>query len=230
MGILYKVIGIGAAISLQLVIGLTCIEIIAFRVPYYEKQYIKNQVFQAVEMEPEELLWVTEEMLLYLKDERDTLDMIATVGENQREFFNQREKQHMEDVKYLFIKAYQLRKVSIILFFSCVVFLVYRRIKWLHVLLKGIQWTTGILLGFIILLSAIIAINFTKAFTIFHEIFFSNDLWLLDYETDWLIRMVPESFFVDISVKIGSFILIVLFLQWIGTSFYSRHLNMKEKI
>ena len=29
----------------------------------------------------------------------------------------------------------------------------------------------------------------------FHKLFFNNDLWLLDYETDLMIRILPEEFF-----------------------------------
>lgn len=66
------------------------------------------------------------------------------------------------------------------------------------------------------LLGAFIASNFNQAFTAFHHLFFSNDLWLLDPEKDWLIRLLPEGFFFDMAaavftVFIGS-VLIVLSL------------------
>ena len=34
--------------------------------------------------------------------------------------------------------------------------------------------------------------NFNKVFVIFHEIFFTNDLWLFDARYDYMIRMLPE--------------------------------------
>ena len=45
--------------------------------------------------------------------------------------------------------------------------------------------------------------NFTAAFNRFHEIFFDNDLWILDPATDLLINIVPEGFFVDTALRIG---------------------------
>ena len=48
-----------------------------------------------------------------------------------------------------------------------------------------------------------ISTDFTRYFTIFHQIFFDNDLWILDPRTDLLINIVPEPFFVDTAARIG---------------------------
>ena len=41
--------------------------------------------------------------------------------------------------------------------------------------------------------------DFTRAFLWFHEMLFTNDLWLLNPATDLMIRMLPEAFFADIA-------------------------------
>ena len=53
------------------------------------------------------------------------------------------------------------------------------------------------------LLAGIISTDFSKYFIIFHKIFFTNDLWILDPATDLLINIVPEPFFVDTAVRIA---------------------------
>lgn len=53
---------------------------------------------------------------------------------------------------------------------------------------------TGLFFGLIAALAAIISTDFTKYFIMFHHIFFSNDLWILDPSTDMLINIVPEGF------------------------------------
>lgn len=45
--------------------------------------------------------------------------------------------------------------------------------------------------------------DFTKYFIMFHHIFFSNDLWILDPATDMLINIVPEGFFMDTAARIA---------------------------
>jgi len=45
--------------------------------------------------------------------------------------------------------------------------------------------------------------DFNRYFTLFHEIFFNNDLWLLNPATDLMINLVPEQFFFDTAITIG---------------------------
>ena len=46
-------------------------------------------------------------------------------------------------------------------------------------------------------------IDFDGAFTFFHRVLFSNDLWLLDERTDLLIRICPEEMFVAMGLRIA---------------------------
>jgi integral membrane protein (TIGR01906 family) len=50
-------------------------------------------------------------------------------------------------------------------------------------------------------------LDFDRAFTVFHMLFFPNDLWILDPSVDLLINMVPLGFFIDISIFIGGLLL-----------------------
>ena len=47
------------------------------------------------------------------------------------------------------------------------------------------------------------AVDFSSAFTFFHETLFTNDLWLLNPEIDLLLRLLPEQFFADIAATIA---------------------------
>ena len=65
--------------------------------------------------------------------------------------------------------------------------------------------------GFILLagiVAGLIALNFDRAFDIFHHLFFDNDHWILDPRVDLLINMVPQSFFVHIAIFIGLLLLL----------------------
>lgn len=52
------------------------------------------------------------------------------------------------------------------------------------------------------------AADFDRAFTLFHKILFTNDLWLLDPATDLLIRVCPESMFMHMGVRIALYSLL----------------------
>ena len=47
------------------------------------------------------------------------------------------------------------------------------------------------------------ASDFSRYFIMFHHIFFTNDLWILDPSTDMLINIVPEGFFMDTAARIA---------------------------
>ena len=47
----------------------------------------------------------------------------------------------------------------------------------------------------LVILGVIAAFGFTDAFVLFHRLMFRNDLWLLNPQTDLLIRLMPTAFF-----------------------------------
>ena len=68
------------------------------------------------------------------------------------------------------------------------------------------------LLAFILLvivLAGIISYNFTSFWIKFHQLLFTNDLWLLSPEESNLIKMVPEQFFISLITTIILHILIL---------------------
>ena len=84
----------------------------------------------------------------------------------------------------------------------------------MNILAKSYEYTLGATAVLFAILGFAIGMNFSECFTIFHEIFFDNDLWLFDARTDYMIRMLPEGFFFDMVVRIGVFfgILVILLL------------------
>ena len=47
------------------------------------------------------------------------------------------------------------------------------------------------------------ATDFDSAFTFFHHLLFTNDLWLLNPETDLLIRICPQEMFMQMGIRIA---------------------------
>lgn len=67
-----------------------------------------------------------------------------------------------------------------------------------------------------------VALDFDKAFVIFHNIVFRNDYWIFDYTTDPVIRILPESFFMHCFVLI---VLLVIGISFILTLIYKRKMK-----
>ena len=197
-------LGLICAFGLMIVFLITSVEAVAYWTPhYYENEYTRYQVADDVHMEMDDLLYVTDEMMAYLRGSRDDLNIDTVVDGTPREFFNAREKAHMADVRNLFLGGLALRRLCLFLAAASVALLALFKVPLKHLLPRMLCAGTVLFLGVTALLAGIISTDFTKYFIIFHKIFFTNDLWQLDPRTDLLINIVPEPFFMDTAARIG---------------------------
>lgn len=205
MKVLHYLLGLIFSISMILVLLVTSIEAVLYWSPgYFEKEYHKYQVTDEIDIEMDDLLHVTDVMMDYLKDKREDLQVVTRVGGTQRTFFSQRELDHMVDVKNLFIAGLNLRRGCLLLAVVSAGLLYFLKGKLSSILPLAMCVGTGLFFLAACLLAAIVSTDFTKYFTVFHEIFFDNDLWLLNPNEDLLINIVPEPFFVDTAARIAT--------------------------
>ena len=129
-------------------------------------------------------------------------------------FFNEREKLHMEDVQGLFLGGIQIRRVAFVIFAAAVLLILFQKGNLREILPQMYGWAVSLFLGVAAVFGGLVAIDFNKYFVLFHEIFFNNDLWLLDPATDLLIRMLPEGFFFDMVIRIGVIFIGSLLILW----------------
>lgn len=200
-------------IFLPLYLLLKGTEISTFNKRFYIKSYEKYEVIEDSGKTIEELDSITEDLFIYLKDKGDE-DVLRT-------HFNEKEIKHMEDVKELFKKGHILKYISFII--SLIVIMISIQYKEWE-MAKGIYYGIFIWWGFIALLFLLTIIDFNRYFTYFHLIFFDNDLWLLDPNTDLLIQMLPEEFFISIFRRI-----VLLFFSLLAIIQLSSYILMKRK-
>ncbi len=130
--------------------------------------------------------------------------------------FNKKEISHMEDVYKLFKLD---RVVYTSLFIITLIVFLYKIIKNDFILFKYIR--KYILITYITVISflGICSLFFSESFIYFHKLFFNNDLWLLDYETDLMIRILPEEFFFMLFLNVLVLSTIGIFLVYIFLKF-----------
>lgn len=204
MKLFHNLLGLIFSFALMAVLLITSIEAVTYWTPgYYEKEYTKYQVLEAVDMEMDDLLEVTDEMMAYLRGDRKDLHVPTIVAGQPREFFNEREIAHMEDVRGLFLAAITIRRICFLVMAACAALLIVLKADTKRILPRMICGGTVLFFTILALLAGIISTDFSKYFIIFHKIFFTNDLWILDPATDLLINIVPEPFFVDTAVRIA---------------------------
>lgn len=170
---------------------------------FYQSEYEKYCVTEALDMEMDDVMAVTEYMMDYLIGKEEVLSIETKVDGNIQDFFNEQDRLHMEDVKNLFLGGLRLRTICFITAVLGLLFLILVKADWKRLIRKAYFCALGVFAALIVLLLISFSIDFTASFTVFHEIFFTNDLWMFDPSTDYMIRMLPEGFFYDMVMKIG---------------------------
>lgn len=178
----------------------------------YQREYEKYDVLSDLDMTMEDTIYVTREMMAYLRGDREELSVITTVEGKEQDFFNEQDRFHMGEVQGLFIGGLRLRIGAVILLLICLCILIAAKADMRRILSRSWQITLGIFGVLILFLGIGVARDFNAVFTKFHEIFFDNDLWLFDPAEDYMIRMLPEGLFFDMVLRIGGMFLLGLAL------------------
>ncbi|AKL93969.1 integral membrane protein [Clostridium aceticum] len=207
---------------LSVVLLLTSVEIVSFNSRHYEREFKKHDIPAVTGMDMRNLQYVIGELLNYLRDEREDLDILATVAGQEREVFGEREKLHMVDVKELFIEGRWIRNISVVLLGILLVIAIKKDPDWKKSLSRMLMFTAIINLGLLTILALFIYFDFTKYFDYFHYVFFDNDLWILDPQTEILIQMLPEEFFYNTAVRIAIIYVSSLIALGVGGFWYKK--------
>lgn len=183
---------------------------------FYESLYKKYQVTDDLHMEPDDVMKVTVYMMDYLIGREDELSIVTDVDGREQDFFNEQDRLHMADVRNLFLGGLKLRNLLLVIAALFIIGLtITGRAEVRQVLSKAYSRALAVFLAAVVVLGIVFAIDFTAAFRVFHEIFFTNDLWLFDPAEDYMIRMLPEGFFSDMVIRIGLIFLAFLFAVWL---------------
>jgi integral membrane protein (TIGR01906 family) len=201
-----KIVSIAAGAGLYLFLLYVCVWFPTFNPSFYSREYDKYGVPATIQVSKADLMQVTQHLLDYMANKKPDLVVITSVNGQMREFFNNREKSHMVDVLGLFNNARIMKNAAITLFIISLLLSLANRSAAIFFKMAGLGVVT--LSAVTIAVFGVIAVNFDRAFTLFHQIFFNNDLWILDPGTDLLVNIVPTGFFVDISLVVGGLFVI----------------------
>ena len=139
-------------------------------------------------------------------------------GETGLSFLNERERQHMMDVRGIVTATGSVSRMCLSLAAALAV-----AAAWTGARLRRrmLPRAIGVLaaVGLVALVAAGAALvigsaGFEAAFVRLHELLFDNDLWLLDPQTDILIRMMPQPLFEQALLRVVSRALRTFALVW----------------
>jgi len=207
--ITHQIMAYVCGLCLLLIMLITAFQAVCYWVPdWWRNEYAKYDTPSNVrgEMSLDDAVHVTEDMLEYCIGRLDTLeDTEATIDGVKRPFFTEREKSHLADCRELFQKGLRARVIACLLLAAFVIYIYVHngKEKTPVLLAKGYLGS----LGLIAVLSAVVAVlcvnDFTHVFTVFHHIFFDNDLWILYPDKDQLINIMQEDVFADAAMWIA---------------------------
>lgn len=205
---------------------------------FYEKEYRKYRVTEDLHMSMENVMKVTDYMMDYLIGREEVLSVKTEVAGRRQDFFNEQDRLHMADVRKLFLGGLKIRNFLVV--FVAVLFLL--SLSWKNrkegqkerdignQCFRAYSISLRVFLLAITLLAVAVSVDFTACFTLFHELFFSNDLWLFDPASDYMIRMLPEGFFADMVFRIGGIFLGILLGVWVLFYLWKRYENYKKRL
>lgn len=150
-----------------------------------------------------ELIRANGEIVDYVTGGEGPLSITVTNSAGEREpLFNARETTHMADVRDLVGAMFvaQIASVALVLTLAVVMVVLWPPRALAAAALYGAVLTAGVLAA----VGLLAVTGFDGAWSQFHGVFFTNDLWKLDPDTDHLIQMFPEEFWYRATLVLGA--------------------------
>lgn len=188
---------------------------------FYTRQYEQMHLAQQLGVSETDLDRSIVTLLDYLQDKRSDIQVEITKDNQKQEAFNQRETDHMVDVKALYQNAMRVGFIALALALILIIYIGRQKNGWAF-LTKGVLEASAAFLVFIGFLAIWMAMDFTDFWTRFHHLFFSNDLWLLTPGVDFMIDMLPEAVFNRLVVSIVGTVVVILLGINAGCLYYQR--------
>lgn len=192
---------------------ISAIDYFAFNKDIYRHIQIKHHISAYNDMAQDSLDDITSKIIDYLKSNDLEMKIYDTYGKNnennentKKELFNFREKEHMRDVQILFRKMEKANVILIVLLFLLLLLPMLLDFKTFKKSFSSFAFGTFLLiLAFLLLVLAYIFIDFYSFWNLFHELIFTNDLYIMYPETDLLINIMPLEFFVSLCIYVAAY-------------------------
>ncbi len=170
----------------------------------YRRGFEKYDIPLRTGITEEDLNRVGADLRTYFNSSEEPLRVVAPVYGVERELYNQREVDHMRDVKGL------VRGVYWVALGSFIYILIYKAAGYYLCRLAFARRMARLgIYGGLLTLALVAAVGlfalvgFDGLFLLFHRISFANDLWQLDPRTDYLLIMFPLGFWFDATIRVA---------------------------
>lgn len=204
MKFVIRVISIFFAITACVTFLLSSIEFIGLNRDIYRNIQVRYGIAEYAYMSQDTLDAVTDVLIDYMAGESDDIEIFAEIKGQEERVFGIKEKLHMRDVRELFI---MMDKVILISICSLVLLLLAGMLidieSMKKMFLKTVLITMIIVVAIFIMLIFYIIMDFYGFWLTFHDMMFDNNMYYLNPDTDNLINIMTEDFFMSICMNVG---------------------------
>ena len=171
----------------------------------YNVGFDKYAIAAETGIDKPQLMRVAGEIKDYFSNDEPSLTTRVVMQRSDRPLYNERELLHMADVKAVIKSLLFLQRLSltVLLGVGTGTLMALGNRRGLRFVGTAALWGSVGTVGLIALAGLGSLLNFESLFIFFHQLVFTNDLWLLDPRTDYLLMMFPEGFFLDATLCIA---------------------------
>ena len=204
-----------AALLIIIAVLFTSLQICINQRNWYYESYVKYGTAKETQISDEEMTEAIFRLIDYMEGRADSIQLSVTENGQTVEMYNRQEIDHMVDVRALYQAWRAVRTyggiLAVIIIAVCMATL--QKGERIGMLCRGFLIAAAVFGAVLIVLGIWVAVDFNSFWTEFHHLFFTNDLWLMDYRTCRMIRICPLQLFNDIVVRFALMFLIPFVLM-----------------
>lgn len=212
-----------AALLIIIAVLFTSLQICVNQRNWYYESYVKYGTAKETLISDEDMTEAIFRLIDYMEGRADSIQLSVSENGQTVEMYNQQEIDHMVDVRALYQAWRAVRTyggiLAAIIIAVCMATL--PKGERIGMLCRGFLIAAAVFGAVLVVLGIWVAVDFNSFWTEFHHLFFTNDLWLMDYRTCRMIRICPLQLFNDIVVRFA-FMFLIPFALMLALAIWGR--------
>ena len=199
-----------ASLLLIIAVLFTSLQLCMNEEGWYFERYSEYGLAEKTGISTEDMTRAIMRLVDYMEGKVESIDLEVVENGETVSMYNERERLHMLDVRALYqawrsVRNFALPAAAILFIAALALAGEGRRLQTAS---RGYVWASAAFGAVLAALGAWVVADFNSFWTAFHHLFFTNDLWLLSYATDRMIRICPAQLFSDIVIRFALMFLI----------------------
>jgi len=187
--------------SLPFILLISNFRILLYSEDYYKAEFQKHGVYES--LKGHDIEKINKDVLDYFKNKDNLIN---------NDFFNEREKAHLLDVKKLLNDIFYLFYLLILNFIILIIALYFlNKRKFLRYIGFSLAFGSALSFLYAFVLWLALKFNFGETFTLFHKLFFKGN-WMFNPLTNKMVVLYQEGFFFDFAFDVVLRTLILAFV------------------